>query len=277
MWIKVNEYIYMDQPDSTGDVFRGIPCSIGGLRQCGFWRLNHLFQTVEATLLNLPRPSFLQPGKRDPTWPVYRVSVHVQSTPVISRSSTAWFSKWHHHDKYRKQHWFCEQCENTHEAWWPNKLSPIIELTKLLTHYVRSMVKRDLVLNVTIWALYIINATISRHISDPRVNLGTMSHLEAPRALRGKWPSQCASRAKGISCSFQIMKIDQVASKICPRQGLIHWAFYLEPMGPQGPIFCIHLRIIPVHVRTSFLWIQWFSFAKSTKNDFLPILALFIV
>ena len=41
------------------------------------------------------------------------------------------------------------------KAWWPNKLCCITKLTKLSAYYVRSGVKRNLVLNVTIWPLYI--------------------------------------------------------------------------------------------------------------------------
>ena len=52
------------------------------------------------------------------------------------------------------------------------------------------------------------------------------------RAPCGKWPSQCASGVKGISCGFWIMKIGPVVSKICPRQIWSHCAFYLGPLGP---------------------------------------------
>ena len=52
--------------------------------------------------------------------------------------------------------WFKEQ-----ETWRPNKLRCIIELTKSCTYYVRAGFKRDLVLNVTTWPLYITSEKMS--------------------------------------------------------------------------------------------------------------------
>ena len=60
----------------------------------------------------------------------------------------------------------------------------------------------------------------------PEENIG--DPFEAPGTPWRKWPSECASGAKGISYGVRVMKIDLVVSKICYGQILSDLALYLS-------------------------------------------------
>ena len=142
-----------------------------------------------------------------------------------------------------------------------NKRPDGLTSTSVNYQYITSGVKGDLVLNVTIWALYVINAKISpvfaRHICHPREYVGPMSHLGASGVPRGKWPTQCASRAKGISYGFRIMKTGPVVFKICPWQICSRWAIYLGPKGPPRGHIPHILKSSSLNLITTFLYIKW--------------------
>ena len=108
-------------------------------------------------------------------------------------------------------------------------------------------VKRDLALNVTIWPLIYPKRgnqpSILWHISDPREDLSpTGSFGGPPGAPKGKWPSQCTSRAKGISKHENWPRsLQDMSWRNLVKLGLLSWA--------QGAIFYTLLKTVPMSLK----------------------------
>ena len=69
------------------------------------------------------------------------------------------------------------------------------------------------------------------------------------------------------------MKIGPVVSKICPRQIWFHWAFYLVPLGPPGPIFSTPLKVVPMSLKKTFHVNPVETFCKIWTKPSIKLLA----
>ena len=94
-------------------------------------------------------------------------------------------------------------------------------------------------------------------------DLDPVGSFEVPWASRGKWSSQCAFGAKGLSYGFRIMKIGPVVSMICPGQIGSHSTFYVACKISSNAPKKFQLSTVEKNLR------------NRRKLEFRPILALF--
>ena len=127
-------------------------------------------------------------------------------------------------------------CVQNLSALGPNKLCCIIKFSKLSTYYVRSGSKMrpgvECHYMASIYYKHEDQPNFRRHISDFREDLGPMGLFQVPWALRGRWLSYFASRAKGLSYWFWIMKIGRGVSKAYPGQ---IGPLIVDPRDPRSP------------------------------------------
>ena len=116
----------------------------------------------------------------------------------------------------------------------------------------------------TMRPLYIINAEISPEFADMyRIpdKIWIQWALWRPRGTScGKWPTHCASRSRGISIGFGILKISNLQNM--SQTNLVPLGLYSWAQGAPGTHILRTSKSSSSELEKSVVWIQWKLFAQ---------------